>query len=1554
MNRVLLLLLSVLTINLFGNVLAPETAQNNHAVAASESTIAPQKLTKNTAVASLSRPMMDTVPPVITCPNPILVQVLTQGRCDTVVTYSVTATDDQGPAIVIQLSGLTSGSVFPIGSSTAVFLATDLSGNTATCSFSITVDDTDISLTCDDLFLVQLDTNCSYTVLPQEILEGGPYGCWNRFISEVDRTVPFGNGPWLPATFGVSDLGQTYQIRITDFETNNKCWGNVRIEDTLAPIMTCPEVIISCAETMFSPQYLLDSLGIMGGIPQVMDACGPSSPPEFVDLTVNTYNCDSMFTDVISRRWQTMDESDNISTCIQKIKLRRHTLADLQIPADITLSCPDINTLPAVTGMPFVMENGKRYEMANSSLCDLSAFYEDFPIALPCGDTQVERNWEFFDFCTGVTEGPFIQNIYLRDQTGPIVTCPPALTVSLTAVACKASVELPDVILDDVCSPLALFQAFWEENGLAETLIGTLADFPGNDLADFDTLGVLGMASLPIGTTTITYVAEDDCGNIGDCSFSLTVADLVPPVALCDTLTNIELTEEGLVAFPAGAFDNGSTDDCAPLSFKIKLRDFTPCLYDTVWTDTLRLCCLNQNDTLDAFLRVYDVPVPMGIVPDSFGMGHFSECLLQIAITDPNPPTCMAPANVTVDCENFDPTLESYGGITFASCAVDSLAIELDYTAFDTNCTRGVITRIFKVYDEAGNPGGCAQSIKVDSLPNNYFVKFPDDLVLTMCDGSNLYGEPEMLGKGCEDFEVTFTDELFTVVPDACFKIERIWKISNNCNFISNVPLINIPNPNPNPITNNAANLPGPIVSALGTPSPWTPTNVKINPTDPQPTNYSVFYNPNSNGYQYKQIIKFIDGQAPAGVFTTPTCANQTWTTSNNPQFWHEMYWYDPVTDQKDLCEEPTELSITVTDACSGSNVNIEYLLFLDLDANGTRETVINSLQLGTNGLGWNNVRYNNLNTPNYSGGTARQFDERPVPGNQKMGFAIQESISGNERTASVRWNTQQQPSNYFPPELPHGTHAIQWFVSDQCGNNAEYQHTFTVKDCKPPTLECLPAPTFNIPATRSLVLQAEDLLGFSEDNCTPADLITYGVRICGGSAGFPLNSQGNPNTTVTFNCDSLGPQCVEVWAMDKAGNSDFCVTTLSLEDNQHYCASGPDGTVKTELGAGVDNVTIEVRDLNPFIPPFSPAIMTDTLGSFYVPTLPASTLSLAPSRNDNPLNGVTTFDLVLISKHILGSEPLNSPYKMIAADGNKSGSITTFDIVEFRKLILGIYPEMPNNKSWRFVDSSFVFPNPLNPFQTSFPDSIPIGNTPPYQFIGIKVGDVNLTSSPNAQAPASERFEGIVYFDTEERQVQENEVFELRFTASTPVEACQFTLETDALEMLEIIPGPQMSQEHFAWFPQQSMLSMAWETGGKPEFTLKMKALKAGALREMLRISDQITKAAAYTARPNAPTVTERLALRFGNAVTSFELFQNQPNPFEQQTAITFQLPEASPAVLTVFDGTGKILWINSKDWPAGLNTVQVDLTALGAAGVLYYKLETPERSAVRKMIRM
>ena len=84
------------------------------------------------------------------------------------------------------------------------------------------------------------------------------------------------------------------------------------------------------------------------------------------------------------------------------------------------------------------------------------------------------------------------------------------------------------------------------------------------------------------------------------------------------------------------------------------------------------------------------------------------------------------------------------------------------------------------------------------------------------------------------------------------------------------------------------------------------------------------------------------------------------------------------------------------------------------------------------------------------------------------------------------------------------------------------------------------------------------------------------------------------------------------------------------------------------------------------------------------------SGIHVTPSKNINILNGITTYDLLLISRHILGVGPFDVPSKFIAADINKNNQVTTFDIVELRKMILGIYTDFPANKSWRFIPKNW------------------------------------------------------------------------------------------------------------------------------------------------------------------------------------------------------------------------------------------------------------------------
>lgn len=167
-------------------------------------------------------------------------------------------------------------------------------------------------------------------------------------------------------------------------------------------------------------------------------------------------------------------------------------------------------------------------------------------------------------------------------------------------------------------------------------------------------------------------------------------------------------------------------------------------------------------------------------------------------------------------------------------------------------------------------------------------------------------------------------------------------------------------------------------------------------------------------------------------------------------------------------------------------------------------------------------------------------------------------------------------------------------------------------------------------------------------------------------------------------------------------------------------------GIIQTEIGTKLNSATITIESNIPI------SSSTDGTGVYTFDQLySGENYTLSPKRDGDDLNGVSTFDLVLISQHILGVQYLNSPYKVIAADANNSESVTTLDMIAIRKLILSIDTEFVVD-SWRFVPEDFVFAHPLNPWEDNFPESLSINMLPASginnaNFVAIKVGDVNL-----------------------------------------------------------------------------------------------------------------------------------------------------------------------------------------------------------------------------------
>jgi hypothetical protein len=193
--------------------------------------------------------------------------------------------------------------------------------------------------------------------------------------------------------------------------------------------------------------------------------------------------------------------------------------------------------------------------------------------------------------------------------------------------------------------------------------------------------------------------------------------------------------------------------------------------------------------------------------------------------------------------------------------------------------------------------------------------------------------------------------------------------------------------------------------------------------------------------------------------------------------------------------------------------------------------------------------------------------------------------------------------------------------------------------------------------------------------------------------------------------------------------------TTNALTQNGYARPLPPgytiSGTVQTHWGDAMPGVRVKLSDTGGS----TQSAFTDAAGQFVFQNVAGGqNYTVLPERDSNDINGLTTFDMVLMSKHILGIESFNSPWKMIAADVNKSNSITTFDIVEARKVLQGINPAFPANTAWRFFPAFVVFSDPNNPFIGSLPpNNISInnlqGNYTNANFKGIKIGDVNNTA---------------------------------------------------------------------------------------------------------------------------------------------------------------------------------------------------------------------------------
>ncbi|MEM6631782.1 MAG: HYR domain-containing protein, partial [Bacteroidota bacterium] len=186
--------------------------------------------------------IIDSVAPVITCPSDIIVDN-DSATCGAIVSYTVPNSDNCTVDTFTQVAGIASGMEFPVGITTNTFRAVDGSGNVSTCSFTVTVNDTEAPIirypTMPTLMANDPDLSSLVQTWIDSISASDNCVCPNLKDSvSVDTSASWVT---LPASGSAPDtLLKTYVISVNDCNGNNTTEAkDLKILEPKPMVVTC-------------------------------------------------------------------------------------------------------------------------------------------------------------------------------------------------------------------------------------------------------------------------------------------------------------------------------------------------------------------------------------------------------------------------------------------------------------------------------------------------------------------------------------------------------------------------------------------------------------------------------------------------------------------------------------------------------------------------------------------------------------------------------------------------------------------------------------------------------------------------------------------------------------------------------------------------------------------------------------------------------------------------------------------------------------------------------------------------------------------------------------------------------------------------------------------------------------------------------------------------------------------------------------------------------------------------------------------------------------------
>jgi hypothetical protein len=1047
----------------------------------------------NSATCTQTVTVIDNQLPTITCPSTVIVST-DLGSCDAtaILLGAPTTADNCSVASVANNAPAT----FPLGNTTVTWTVVDGSGNNATCSQIVTVNDTEFpTIVCPSDVTVPANFG---SCIASAVALGTPTFADNCTVASVVNDAP--------ASFNLGTTIVTWTV--TDNAGNaTTCTQNVTVVDNQVPTIACPAAV-----TVPADAGLCSASAVALGTPATADNCSIAS---------TTNNAPAIFplgTTIVT--WTVVDGSGNSATCTQLV-----TVTDNQLP---TITCPVTVTVPANAGTCVATGVALGTPMSADN-CSVASVVNNSPAIFPLGNTTVI--WTVTD-----GSGNFAtcsQLVTVTDTQLPTIACPANITIPANAGTCVATgLALGTPTTTDNCSVASVTNDAPFTFPLGTTTVTwTVTDGSGNTASCTQTVTVIDTqlptitcpvavtvpadaglctassvalgspvtadncsvasvtnnapAIFPLGNTTVTWTVVDGSGNLVSCTQLVTVLDTQVPTITCPANVTVSAGGGSCTATGVALGTPVTADNCSVASVTNNAPATFPLGNTTVvWT-------------------VVD------------GSGNTTTCNQTITVVDTENPiiTCSVPVTVMADLGSCTATGVVLVPATGAdNCSVASITNNAP-VAFPLGTT--IVT--WTITDGSGNTATCAQPVTVIDTQAPAIV-CPSPVTL-IADFGACYASGAVLGtptttdncsvasvtnNSTATYSVGVTPVIWTVVDGSgnvttCTQLVIV--------LDTQLPVISCPTNVTVP-----ADLGACFATSVALGTPVTTDNCTIaSVTNNAPATFPLgnttvtwtATDASGNIATCTQIVTVIDTQLP-----TITCAPAV-TVNNDPgQCTAVVSLIAPLT--ADNCS----VASVTNNAPTAFPVGTTTITWTVTDGSGNTATCAQSVTVIDNEL------------PTIS--CVADITVNTVPGNcgRIVNYATPTYVDNCLVAVMVQSDNSGLTSGSW---FPVGTTVQEYTMTDQAGNSVTCSFTVTVIDNQAPIITNCPT----------------SMMAYSSDeNCNAVAF--WGVPVATDNCPSGLTMTSNYAPGAEF---ALGTYVVTYTAIDNSGNATTCSFTLTAVD---------------------------------------------------------------------------------------------------------------------------------------------------------------------------------------------------------------------------------------------------------------------------------------------------------------------------------------------------------------------------------------------------------------------